>query len=132
MISNVLDLFAALVPSLSEVCPELNNPFVLTAKATSISQRKVKEIIEVRNAADGTETTVTSPRSKALPSCKPCVVPQSNLYKLLRSLGFTYRVVRDRNFLYEKSSLIKLRHRYLKRIKDLRAGNSFIVYMDKT
>ena len=55
-----------------------------------------------------------------------------SLWRMLGPLGFSFRKVTDRVFIYETPYLVRLRHAYLKRITELRDIDSFLCYVDET
>lgn len=57
---------------------------------------------------------------------------KTSLWKLLRAIAFSYEKVSDRNYIFEKPELVRLRHTFLKRIKEYRDCGAYIVYTDET
>ena len=54
------------------------------------------------------------------------------LWKLLRSMGFSYKIADNKWFLYEQHDIIEQWHTYLQAIGKLRQQNKTIVYTDET
>ena len=57
---------------------------------------------------------------------------RASLHRLLNPLGFAYKRVTDRCFLFENQQLIRLRHTFLKVIFALRKEDAFLCYCDET
>ena len=55
-----------------------------------------------------------------------------SLWKILLALGFRYRKVSNRTIIFEKPDLIRKRHVYLRKIKQLRRANAYFAFADET
>lgn len=57
---------------------------------------------------------------------------RTTLYRLLKHLGFRYRVYNRRKVIMEAPRIVALRHRFLRQIAQVRAQGKNIVYLDET
>ena len=55
-----------------------------------------------------------------------------SLWKLLRKIGFRYKKVNDKHYVYEQPKIILQRHQYLRRMRRNRRENRPVVYLDET
>ena len=55
-----------------------------------------------------------------------------SLWKLLRKIGFRYRKVDDKRYVYEQPRIIQQRHRFLRRMQRNRSEGRPVVYTDET
>ena len=56
----------------------------------------------------------------------------TTLWKLLRRIGFTYKKVQDKRYVYEQPRIIEWRHKYLRRMRKNRSENRPVVFPDET
>ena len=57
---------------------------------------------------------------------------RTTLWKLLHKIGFTYKKVNDKRYIYEQPRRIEWRHRYLRRMRKNRRENRPVVFLDET
>ena len=57
---------------------------------------------------------------------------RTTLWKLLRRIGFTYKKVQDKRYVYEQPRIIEWQHKYLKRMTKNRSENRPVVFLDET
>ena len=57
---------------------------------------------------------------------------RTTLWKLLRKIGFRYRKVNDKRYVYEQPRIIAWRHKYLRRMMKNRQEKRPVVYLDET
>ena len=57
---------------------------------------------------------------------------RTTLWKLLRRIGFTYKKVQDKRYVYEQPRIIEWRHKYLRRMRKSRSENQPVVFLDET
>ena len=55
-----------------------------------------------------------------------------SLCKVLRKIGFRYKKVNDKRYVYEQPKIILQRHQYLRRMRRNRTENKPVVYLDET
>ena len=55
-----------------------------------------------------------------------------SLWKLLRKIGFRYKKVNDKHYVYKQPKIILQRHQYLRRMRRNRRENRPVVYLDET
>jgi len=56
----------------------------------------------------------------------------TTLWKLLRKIGFRYRKVNDKRYVYEQPRIIAWHHKYLRRMMKNRQEKRPVVYLDET
>ena len=57
---------------------------------------------------------------------------RTTLWKILRKMGFKYKMVNDKRYIYEQSRIIVQRHEYLRRLRRNRREERPVVYLDET
>ena len=58
---------------------------------------------------------------------------RSTLYKIVRLIGFRYKVRTDgKRYIYEQPRIIQQRHTYLRKVRKFRAEGRSLVYLDET
>ena len=57
---------------------------------------------------------------------------RTTLWKLLRRIGFTYKKVQNKMYVYEQPRIIECRHKYLRRMGKNRKENRPVVFLNET
>ncbi|KAK6046991.1 hypothetical protein COOONC_15504 [Cooperia oncophora] len=56
----------------------------------------------------------------------------TTLWRLVKGLGFSYKILKGQRYIFERSDLAKKRSLYLRKIEEARRRGDCIVYMDET
>ena len=57
---------------------------------------------------------------------------RTTLWKLLHKIGFSYRKVNDKRYVYEQRRIINWHHKYLCRLRKNRREGKTVIYLDET
>ena len=57
---------------------------------------------------------------------------RTSLWKLLHKIGFSYRKINDKRYVYEQHRIINWRHKYLRRLRRNRSEGKTVIYLDET
>ena len=54
------------------------------------------------------------------------------LWRVMRKIGFKYKKVNDKRYIYEQPCIIVWRHEYLRRLRRNRREGMYVIYSDET
>ncbi|KAK6046773.1 hypothetical protein COOONC_15722 [Cooperia oncophora] len=85
-----------------------------------------------RMLKDEKDVTILELRQEMMMAYPDFTYSSTTLWRLVKGLGFSYKILKGQRYIFERSDLAKKRSLYLRKIEEARRRGDCIVYMDET